>query len=134
MGWRLVYSPAQSHPQSTQVQRFLNLHQSLAMVILHGGPIHSAQPATAQPPLPQSSLILTILYPSPVPSSNPARSVPVVSALRHLPCGLAKLVGPIAMPREEGEGVGPKGEGALNAPLGEPDAWMVPAHTHHTDQ
>lgn len=39
----------------------------------------------------------------------------------------------MAMPREDGDGVGPKGEGALRAPLGEPEAWMFPAHTHtHT--
>lgn len=47
-----------------------------------------------------------------------------------LPWGLAKLVWPMAMPREDGDGVGPKGEGALRAPLGEPEAWMFPAHTH----
>lgn len=50
-----------------------------------------------------------------------------------LPWGLAKLVWPMAMPREDGDGVGPKGEGALRAPLGEPEVWMFPAHTHtHT--
>lgn len=45
----------------------------------------------------------------------------------RVPCGLAKLeVCPIEMPREEGEGVGPKGEGARRAPLGELAAWMFP--------
>lgn len=40
----------------------------------------------------------------------------------------------MAMPKEDGDGVGPKGEGALRAPLGEPEAWMFPAHirTTHT--
>lgn len=53
-----------------------------------------------------------------------------------LPWGLAKLVWPMAMPKEDGDGVGPKGEGALRAPLGEPEAWMFPAHirTTHTHQ
>lgn len=42
----------------------------------------------------------------------------------------------MAMPKEDGDGVGPKGEGALRAPLGEPEAWMFPAHirTTHTHQ
>lgn len=46
-----------------------------------------------------------------------------------VPCGLAKLaVCPIVIPREEGEGVGPKdaGDGALNAPLGELAACKFP--------
>ena len=39
----------------------------------------------------------------------------------------------MAIPKEEGDGVGPKGEGALSAPLGEPEVWIGPAHTHiHT--
>lgn len=33
------------------------------------------------------------------------------------------------MPKEEGDGVGPKGEGARRAPLGEFAAWMFPAHS-----
>lgn len=33
------------------------------------------------------------------------------------------------MPKEEGDGVGPKGEGARRAPLGELAAWMFPAHS-----
>lgn len=44
-----------------------------------------------------------------------------------LPWGLAKLVWPMAIPREDGEGVGPKGEGALRTPLGEPEVWIFPA-------
>lgn len=36
----------------------------------------------------------------------------------------------MAMPKDDGDGVGPKGEGALKAPLGEPEAWMFPVHTH----
>lgn len=46
-----------------------------------------------------------------------------------LPCGLAKFaLCPIVIPRDEGEGVGPKdaGDGALNAPLGELAACRVP--------
>lgn len=49
--------------------------------------------------------------------------------VRNSPCGLAKLaVCPIVIPREEGEGVGPKdaGDGALKAPLGELAACKFP--------
>lgn len=49
--------------------------------------------------------------------------------VKNSPCGLAKLaVCPIVIPREEGEGVGPKdaGDGALKAPLGELAACKFP--------
>lgn len=49
--------------------------------------------------------------------------------VRNSPWGLAKLaVCPIVIPREEGEGVGPKdaGDGALKAPLGELAACKFP--------
>lgn len=36
----------------------------------------------------------------------------------------------MAIPREDGDGVGPKGEGALRTPLGEPEVWIFPACAH----
>lgn len=56
---------------------------------------------------------------------------------KNSPCGLAKLaVCPIVIPREEGEGVGPKdaGDGALKAPLGELAACKFPNQRHHIIQ
>lgn len=65
---------------------------------------------------------------------QPLPSRPEFPAGQHspscLPWGLAKLVWPMAIPREDGDGVGPKGEGALRAPLGEPEVWMFPVRTH----
>ncbi len=66
----------------------------------------------------------------PLPSSPELKPGQHLGPPCCLPWGLAKLVWPIAMPREDGDGVGPKGEGALSAPLGEPEAWMFPTHTH----
>lgn len=57
--------------------------------------------------------------------------------VKNSPCGLAKLaVCPIVIPREEGEGVGPKdaGDGALRAPLGELAACKFPNQRHHVIQ
>lgn len=57
--------------------------------------------------------------------------------VKNSPCGLAKLaVCPIVIPREEGEGVGPKdaGDGALKAPLGELAACKFPNQRQHVTQ
>jgi len=66
-------------------------------------------------------------------SLSPYTHLPV----KNSPCGLAKLaVCPIVIPREEGEGVGPKdaGDGALKAPLGELAACKFPNQRHHVTQ